>query len=184
MKGATLYAKGLHMSNYNDSTLIEGLMVNPDTGEILTTQISGKRIRARGGREVYMRRDGEYERFLISLSSSLETSIGLALLRDIDRNGILRYPIKHYEKEYNTTRKTVSAVIRKALNAGMILKAGRRVYVNPYAVLPYNIKDLQAGKLQQQWTLLQTAAKNGTLTKLKALEIAEAVFGNEVYGSV
>lgn len=37
---------------------------------------------------------------------------------------------------------------------GLIKQVGMITYVNPYVTLPYNIKDENANKLQQEWDSL------------------------------
>lgn len=121
-----------------------------------------------GYRRIYMANDGVYEKFMKSLSSSLEVSIAVDFMRDMDSNSVLKYAIAHYEESHSTSRSTVSKVFTKAKKFGLFKAAGRDIYVNPYVVLPYGTNDTKNHFLQRRWDLMWSESNklpDGKLTK-------------------
>ena len=142
------------------------------------------KLRQSGGREVYMKEDSIYDKFLCSMNSGLEFRLALSILRDVDKNGVLRVALGSYVTKYDTSRKTIAKVINIAKDLQVILKVGKRIYVNPYVILPYNIKDSVANKLQQPWDRLVRLEASGKLTLVNALLIHEELFCSEQFGSL
>lgn len=161
------------MDDYNNQMLNTNFdAYNNETGEFIgagkVEQANKFTLTKQGYRRIYMANDGVYEKFMKSLSSSLENSIAIDFMRDMDSNGVLKYAIAHYEESHNTSRVTVSKVFAKAKKFGLFKAAGRDIYVNPYVVLPYGTNDKKNHFLQRRWDLMwheSSKLSDGKLTK-------------------
>lgn len=167
------------MDNCNNEMLNTNFnAVDSETGEFIgegkVEQPKKFTLTARGYRRVYMKKDGVYEKFMKSLSSSIEISISIDFMRDIDKDGKLIHDMSYYQNVYNISRPTVSKIFTKAKKYGLIKSAGRLLYINPYVVLPYQSTDKQNYFLQRRWDLFwkESDKNNGKLSKEKALEIS------------
>lgn len=167
------------MNNYTEKKLKEKTEIcdvyNRETGEhkgeLGIKPNKYLTLAAKGYRKMYLTTDGIYEKFMKSLSSSLEISISIDFFRDIEKNGTLSNDQLYYEKKHNTSRHTVGKVFTKAKKTGLFKSAGRTIYVNPYVVVPYQSDDKKSHFLQRQWDLLWKASNdtpNGKLTKAMA----------------
>ena len=176
------------MSNYNSEMLNTNFdAYHRDTGEFLgqgkVEQPHKFTLTKQWYRRIYMNNDGVYEKFMKSLSSSLEISIAVDFMRDMNSNGVLKYQMSHYEETHNTSRVTVSKVFTKAKKFGLFKSAGRDIYVNPYVVLPYGTDDKKNYYLQRRWDKIwkeSNSTSDGKLTKAMADKISIDML-DEVY---
>ena len=139
------------------------------------------KTRAHGERRIYMKEGTSFDLFLTAMGSGLEVSIALDVMRAVGHNGYLKLNQVEFAEKRETTRVTVSKVFKKGLDSGALMPVGRRWYLNPYMVLPYNLKDEYCNKLQQQWDqLVRLYGAKGKVTLNEALLIHEDIFGPEL----
>lgn len=136
------------------------------------------RVKANGTRSIYMKEDGQFDKFMETLSSGLENKVALHIMRAVTANGYLRLTQAELAKNTGTSSRTVRKVFSKAVETEALLPVGRRWYLNPYVILPYNLKDEYCNKLQQQWgQLMKMKREKGKVTLQQALIMHEAIFG-------
>ena len=132
------------------------LLINQTTGECYETNIEIKKIynlstKAKGYRMIYMKDGGELESCLVE---NCHPKLVLSILRDISKDGVLKFTQKYYAEKMGVTERSIQnhwALLKKH----KIIKQVKKVtYVNPYVALPYNIKDEDANKLQAHWDSL------------------------------
>lgn len=138
------------------------------------------KLRAQGDRRVYMKEGSTFDEFFVSLSSGTENKIAIEILRNTTLNGFLRASQDDIVKKLGVSRNTVIKVFKKAKDTGVLLAVGRRWYINPYVVLPYNLADEDCNKLQQMWdSMIRIVTTKGSITMKEALLIHEVLFGPE-----
>ena len=132
------------------------LLINQTTGECYETNIEIKKIhnlsiKAKGYRYIYNGEDGILNKCATEKCSSI---LLLSVIRHIGSDGTLKYRQIDYSKMLDIDIKTVKKNWSIFKKYGLIKQVGMTTYVNPYVTLPYNIKDENANKLQQEWDLL------------------------------
>ena len=144
----------------NNSTILNlknQQIFNPETGEfthnidIEVKEFKNRRLRARGERQMYIKEGSVLDKTLCETNPA----VVLSVCRSVHRDGVLYYNQEELAEKLKMSSRTVKRAWNVMKKNKLIHRYNKKWLVNPYAVLPYNIKDEEANKLQQRWDALK-----------------------------
>mgnify|MGYP005988812423 CR=1 FL=1 len=94
----------------------------------------------------------EYDRIAREMTSRLEYDI-MAYIRDshIPKTTAVNFKISKITKDLDTTRNTVSKVVKKLRDLDFIRKVGNTYFMNPFIYIPPMVNDMDQYKFQEEW---------------------------------
>lgn len=115
-------------------------------------------------------------------NSNLDIRIISKIVKSITQEGFVGSGTVHttvtgLAKEFETTPRKVRDVVKRLEEVDLVRRVSKRIYVNPYIILPYGVSQDQGQLLQLRWNDGYTRSDSELL---EAVQMEESITKNEV----